>query len=69
MSQQKKKLLLIILPILFIAIVGSIVLILYLNKESPPDQSSDHIHEFSEWEIIEEATCNKNGIKERVCAC
>lgn len=69
MSQQKKKLLLIILPILFIAIVGSIVLILYLNKEAPPDQSSDHIHEFSEWEIIEEATCNKNGIKERVCAC
>lgn len=67
MSQQKKKLLPIILPIILIAIAASIVLILFLNKESPPDQSSDHIHEFSEWEVVVNSTCTQEGKKAHHC--
>ncbi|MBO8426241.1 MAG: leucine-rich repeat domain-containing protein [Firmicutes bacterium] len=31
--------------------------------------SGEHIHEYGEWEVVEEATCLEEGLKERVCPC
>ena len=28
-----------------------------------------HIHAFGDWRIMSEATCTKNGLRERVCKC
>ena len=62
--KKARKLLLIIIPIIVILLVGAVAVVLFTRE-----QPSGHQHDFSEWEIVSEATCDQAGISKRVCAC
>ncbi len=38
------------------------------NAEMPVKEET-HTHEYGEWEVIKEATCTENGVRQRYCAC
>lgn len=36
--------------------------------ETNPDETVEHVHSFSEWRVVNEATCTENGMKVRSCS-
>ena len=64
---MKKRIVLI--SIILTVIIGIVVTVVIMLPDKTQDQHSEHVHNFSEWEIIENATCNTSGLKQRVCDC
>ena len=45
----------------------TLVFVLILTLSSCGDD--EHTHEFSEWSVIQNATCTVDGTEERTCSC
>jgi len=66
-----------ILVVIFIVLLLTfgVLLSLYLintDNTAPPENNEptdDHIHVFSDWETVEEPSCEKNGTKKQSCIC
>ena len=50
------------LLIVGIAVIGVCVALWLLNHR-------EHVHKFSEWKVVREATCTQTGERERTCKC
>lgn len=69
MNEQKKSTskTAIIIGVVAVSVVAAVALIIVLGGNG--NKASDHTHSYDEWKTIEEATCTKEGTKERYCVC
>ena len=57
-----------------VLVAAIIVAVVFLNNDDtsagmPNNSNVTHTHEFSEWQIIKEATCTYDGSQKRYCSC
>ena len=46
-----------------------IICMVSCNKDTSSNQENDHIHDFGEWIVTEDATCISKGVISRYCSC